>query len=218
MVSDMVPARVLALLGCAVAVSGCVGPTYGTGRTQGEQLVSDLDNIVSFGSVNKTRINYAPRPELVKPKSIGALPPPREAVVDPNLPESPELRRARLAAAAPDGSDDALPVSFTTAAKDGMAPEQATARSRVGSERELENSWLSAKDMSSQRAAAQERSSIGRQGSPTQRRYLSEPPLTYRAPASTAPVGDQGIDEEVKERKAKGTTSLGSKLRSVLPF
>lgn len=33
------------------------------------------------------------------------------------------------------------------------------------------------------------------------RRYLSDPPLTYRAPAETAPVGDVGEPERVKEKR-----------------
>ncbi|WP_236824118.1 hypothetical protein [Bartonella sp. WD16.2] len=34
-------------------------------------------------------------------------------------------------------------------------------------------------------------------------RDLSEPPLIYRQPAETAPVGQKGFDESVKERKRK---------------
>ena len=42
-----------------------------------------------------------------------------------------------------------------------------------------------------------------RQGSPTKRKYLSEPPLDYRQAAATAPVGDLGEDELKKERRLK---------------
>lgn len=211
----------VALLGvCGFALAGCMGPTYGTGKSQGGQLVSDLDNIVSLGSTNGPRPSYAPRPELVKPKTIGALPPPRESVTaanDPNWPESPENRRGRLRAAAPDG-DEPLPVGFMTAEKEGMSVERTSGVNAVGRRTEMENSWLDPKAMVGQRVAANERQRATRQGSPDQRRYLSEPPLAYRAPAATAPVGVQGDDEEVKERRAKGTTSVGSKLKSLWPF
>ncbi|WP_019996681.1 hypothetical protein [Aureimonas ureilytica] len=206
--------RVLALLGCAFAATGCMGPTYGTGVSQGQQLFNDLDSAVTLGS-SKPRVDYSPRAELVKPKSIGPLPPPREASVDPNLPETPEMRRARLQAAAPN-SDGPLPVGFMTAQKEGMEAETPAAKFRT--RQEEDNSWLSPKDMAGQRVAAQQRQSIGRQGSPDQRKYLSEPPLAYRQPSATAPVGDQGVDEEVKARRAQGDTSLGSKLKGLLPF
>lgn len=41
------------------------------------------------------------------------------------------------------------------------------------------------------------------QGSPTTRKYLSEPPLEYRKPAETAAANDVGEDELKKERRIK---------------
>ncbi|RIX99588.1 hypothetical protein D3218_14035 [Aureimonas flava] len=213
--------RLLAIGAAAAALTGCMGPTYGTGTSQGQQLFNDLDGILTLGSTNRTRVDYSPRPELVKSPKRDALPPPRDgatAVADANWPESPEQRRARLRAAAPDGSDSALPVGFMTADKEGMERETASVGSTVGRRTELEGSWISAKAMAGQRVAANERSRIGRQGDPNQRRYLSEPPLTYRQPAATAPVGDQGVDEDVKQRRAGGTTTVGSKLKNLWPF
>lgn len=205
--------RVLALLAGACALSGCVGPTYGTGVSQGQQLLNDLDSAVTLGS-SKPRVDYSPRAELVKPKTIGALPPPRETVADPNLPESPEARRGRLQAAAPN-RDGVLPVGFMTAEKEGMAVEAPASFKRQQDE---DNSWIDPRAMAGQRTAAQAQRKIGTQGSPDQRRYLSEPPLAYRQPAATAPVGVPGDDEEVKERRLKGTTTVGSKLKSLWPF
>ena len=49
-----------------------------------------------------------------------------------------------------------------------------------------------------------------KQGSETSRKYLSEPPLVYRAPAATAPSGDIGEDEYKKERRAKAAAREGS--------
>jgi hypothetical protein len=222
MTSDLIRVGVrAALLGtCAMTLAGCMGPTYGTGKSQGGQLFSDLDNIVSLGSTGGARPSYAPRPELVKPKTIGALPPPREAVSaanDADWPESPERRSARLQAAAPD-PDTPLPVGYMTAAKDGIPVERSVQSSTVGRRTDMENSWLDPKAMAGQRVAATDAAKNTRQGSPEVRRYLSEPPLAYRAPAATAPVGVQGDDEEVKERRMKGTTSVGSKLKSLWPF
>nr|CBI81705.1 conserved hypothetical protein [Bartonella schoenbuchensis R1] len=41
------------------------------------------------------------------------------------------------------------------------------------------------------------------EGNVNYQRDLSEPPLIYRQPAKTAPVGQKGYDESVKERKRK---------------
>jgi hypothetical protein len=213
--------RMLAIGGAALALTGCMGPTYGTGTSQGQQLFNDLDGMLTLGTSGRQRVDYTPRPELVKSAKRDVLPAPREAattVADANWPESPEQRRARLRAAAPDGSDSALPVGFMAADKEGMDRETPTASSTVGRRTQMEGSWLSSKQMASQRVAANDRARAGRQGDPTQRRYLSEPPLTYRQPAATAPVGDPGVDEDVKQRRAGGTTSVGSRLRSLWPF
>ncbi|KQQ81228.1 hypothetical protein [Aureimonas sp. Leaf324] len=216
-----VGSRMLALGAAALALSGCMGPTYGTGTSQGQQLFNDLDGMLTLGSSNRTRVDYSPRPELVKSQKRDVLPPPRVASassMDANWPESPEQRRARLRAAAPDGSDGALPVAFMTADKEGMTREEATVSSTVGKRAEMEGSWISSKQMAGQRVAANERARVGRQGDPSQRRYLSEPPLTYRQPAATAPAGDPGVDEDAKQRNANGTKTLGSKLKSLWPF
>ncbi|WP_182086714.1 hypothetical protein [Aureimonas sp. ME7] len=212
--------RGLALGGAAFALAGCMGPTYGTGTSQGQQLFNDLDGVLTLGSTNKTRVDYSPRPELVRSADRSALPPPREAAssTDGTWPESPEQRRGRLRAAAPDGRENPLPVGFMTADKEGMDREAPTVTSTVGRRTQMENSWLDSKTMAGQRVAAAERAKVGRQGDPSQRRYLSEPPLTYRQPVATAPAGDPGVDEEVKERRAKGDTSVASKLKGLWPF
>ncbi len=58
-----------------------------------------------------------------------------------------------------------------------------------------------------------------KQGSETSRKYLSEPPLTYRQPAETAPVGDIGEDEFKKERRAKAAARKKNSwsLRQLIP-
>ncbi len=56
-----------------------------------------------------------------------------------------------------------------------------------------------------------------RQGSPTTRKYLSEPPLTYRQPADTAPVNDVGEDEWKKDRRQKKESKKGSSWTDWIP-
>ncbi|WP_062229447.1 hypothetical protein [Aureimonas frigidaquae] len=204
----------LAMLGaCGFALAGCVGPTYGTGATQGEQLLSDLDNLVSLGSTTKKAdIAYQPRPDLVKPNDLTRLPPPREATSaanDPNWPVSPEVQRARrLAAAQSTAGDGALPADYRT----GVQPP-AGGNTRLGDS----GSWVDPRDLSRQGRQAKTVQAT-QYGTPDQRRYLSEPPTAYRQPAASAPVGDQGVDEEVKQRRAGGTKTLGSRIRDALPF
>ncbi|WP_409361538.1 hypothetical protein ACRPOS_000735 [Bartonella heixiaziensis] len=57
-----------------------------------------------------------------------------------------------------------------------------------------------------------------RVGSAEYRRYLTEPPLSYRQPARTAPVGQQGKDEALKERERKSALKKSAGKKSWWPF
>lgn len=83
----------------ALALSGCFGPTYGTGKTSSAQLMEDLGSSLSLGARRgQEPINYTPRPGLVQPADTSVLPPPQENIADASdaWPESPEERRARV--------------------------------------------------------------------------------------------------------------------------
>jgi hypothetical protein len=209
----------------AVALTGCVGPTYGTGKTAGETIISDLDGMLALGSTNKEAISYNPRAELVRPKDTSVLPPPREGVNaanDPNWPESPEVRSARIKAAA-DARDTGGTVSpdVLLARKEGIGDDQ-IARNTNGGNSRISNdrgrTTLSPQELDSSREAFKQRLKDSKQGSPTNRKYLSEPPVAYRQPAASAPVGDPGIDEKVKEARLTKKKGIGESLRSILPF
>ena len=60
----------LGLLGGSLLLTGCMGPTYGTDKSAGEQLVEDLGNAVMIQPDNKDakKIRYQPRGGLVVPK------------------------------------------------------------------------------------------------------------------------------------------------------
>lgn len=210
----------------AFALGGCIGPTYGTGRTAGETMVSDLDGMLSLGPKNKEPISYTPRAELVKPKDVSVLPPPRDSVNaenDPNWPESPEVRSARIKAAA-DAKDTggAVSADVMISKKEGIS-EEAIASNTYGKNLDRQNSergrtTLSPDELESGRDAFKKRLQESKQGNPTQRKYLSEPPVAYRQPAATAPVGDPGVDEKVKEAKLTKKKGFGETLRGILPF
>ncbi|HDZ72590.1 MAG TPA: hypothetical protein ENH55_07370 [Aurantimonas coralicida] len=214
----------MAIGAVALALSGCLGPTYGTGKSQGETLFDDLNNMVSIGgSSDAAQIAYAPRPELVKPDNTSILPPPqaaRNTTGDPNWPESPEQRAARLQAAAYQG-DGPVPADVATARKEGVTQAYLDRTRGDGYEfgKDRRDTTLSPEELKSRGELISQRQRDSQQGSATQRKYLSEPPVAYRKPSATAPVGDPGEDESVKERRMRGSdSSLGSKIRNLLPF
>lgn len=92
-----------------LAVAGCLGPTYGTDKTAGEQLMEDLGSAMSLRNSDTTRINYAPRPDLVQPPNPAVLPTPQQSVTqqDGAWIESPEERRARIRAEIDEGKKSA---------------------------------------------------------------------------------------------------------------
>ena len=105
-------ALVAPLVVSALALAGCMGsPTYGTDRTAAEQLAGDLSNAFSLAPPQREKIDYKPRPELVKPApgQKETLPVPQDNITQTasaQWPESPEQRRARLRAEASAHQDD----------------------------------------------------------------------------------------------------------------
>lgn len=207
-------ALAMPLIASSLLLGGCMGsPTYGTDKTAGAQLLDDVTSITKFSPERKQRIDYKPRPELVKPASSKdlALPPPQEQLAsasNPDWVESPEQRRKRIREKADEANDTgAFRDTKGAIASDEIEPDVATTsmyddddkvgrsqRYRPGTEQAVNNT---------RRAEIQRRIRENQQGSPTKRRYLSEPPLDYRQAAATAPADDIGEDEVKKERRAK---------------
>lgn len=189
--------------------SGCTSsPTYGTGVTQNEQLTSDLSSMFSLKPKRQFASDYTPRPELVKPTTpTTELPPPQESIVTAEAsqwPESPEQRRARIRAAATENRD-----------KPGWEPEvindlstgTSSNRPKPGASARGQDSGVApaggGENLKKKGAEFRQALATTKQGSPTVRRTLTEPPLDYRAPAETAPTDDLGEDEFKKERRLK---------------
>lgn len=184
---------ILILVATSLALSGCVSsPTYGTGKTAGSQLLTDISDIASIAPKKSKGIEYAPRPELVRPVAGAPLPQPQESAkvqAGGVWPESPEAKRDRLRAEATAAQDDPLFVAKIKNDGFGVQKEELTP----------------AEQQASFRAARKANTA----GSPTSRTYLSEPPLDYRAPAATAATGDLGEPEKKKERRLKKEASKG---------
>ncbi len=193
------------LVASGLLVSGCMSsPTYGTDKTANEQLVGDVTGILSIAPKRQNQIDYKPRPELVKPASTAALPLPQEAVAvasNAAWPESPEARRARARAYATENRDK--PGFEPEIIGDVNAPSSAAKLPLGGSHRAVD-SGRNVDNFGKQQSETFKKALAEKnQGSPTTRKYLSEPPLDYRMPAETAAVGDVGEDELKKERRIK---------------
>lgn len=188
----------------AVALSGCVGmaPTYGTGKAADTQLMEDVTGMFSLsGTKKREQIDYKPRPELVKPANDEVLPTPQDNITTASAggawPESPEARLARVRADATQNRDS---LGFEPEVDMPIEKNRRTVRATRGDDVNLDGSSVS---VDKQRKDFNERLAMSNQGSATQRRYLSEPPLEYRQPAATAPTDDVGEDEWKKEKRRK---------------
>jgi hypothetical protein len=203
--------------------AGCTGaPTYGTGTPSDKQLLSDVTGMIMLGPKEKPHVDHSPRPELVRPakSEVAVLPPPQDDLAtssNPQWPESPEARRKRLRAEASANQDDpnydpqiAGPVS--------SEPQTHLLRTRGTGVSLTGGGPDSGIDKS---AEFKRRMAINKQGSMTERRFLSEPPLTYRQPAATAASDELGKEEWRKEKDRK-KAALGKKagfqLSDLWPF
>lgn len=215
-------ARLIALcplLAAGLAVSGCISsPTYGTDKTSTEQLVSDVTGILSMAPKPKPKIDYDPRPELVRPASTATLPPPQENIVVADSaawPESPEQKRARIRQYATDNRDkpgyEPLVVSDVPAVQaTSGAPDKPGESARAYDSGVRES-------VTKQQTAAYKQAKADQQGTETDRKYLSEPPLVYRQPEATAPVGELGEDELKKERRKRKEAQKETGFSSWIP-
>lgn len=195
-----------ALMGTALTVSGCVGgTTYGTGVSQERQTIEDLSNMLSFRK-KRTVIDYSARPDLVVPKNKQLVEPVDEAVTTSNAewPESPEQRIARIRAEAEEATtSDAKRVAFDAKKKRfGGKFEKMDAANEAPIGQGIPNKTCDPDGVVMRKCTSQEISKavqaqrkLASIGDGKVRRYLTEPPIEYRTPADTAPIGDEGYTE-----------------------
>lgn len=189
-----VVATVSVLVAGGAMLTGCIGgPTYGTDKTAGAQLMSDLGDAIAIMPAKKTeKVNYQPRSTLVKPADPKKLVDPQQTIATTENPawvESPEETRARLRKEADDNADDGtyrspLMVSVT----DGKvkSPEQQAKEYREA--RRIQQGAYS-----------------------DRRRFLSDPPLAYRQVDDPSVLANLGESEAAKEkRRKKEATVAGS--------
>lgn len=187
----------------ALALSGC-SPTYGTGTPASVQLLDDLSSAATIEGQQNTDIAYKPRPGLVPPPEEGTLPPPQTSVAETERwPESPEETRARLRAEAAATGDASL-----LASADSNLPGAGADAVTVGGAANGPPAPGTLNDAQS-RQRYLEAQQVARATSPSERNFLSEPPLEYRRPAETAPVGELGETERTKQRRREAAAEKG---------
>ena len=162
------------LVAAAALLSGCMSsPTYGTDKTANAQLMSDMGGILSFRDKKKAAIEYAPRPELVKPaKGQETLPPPQDSVAtasNPNWPESPEQRLARLRAEADANLDNP---NYNSPIVPDMVSANPKRKTLTGNGRAEESGVQDVSQAAAQKAEYQKRVAETQQGSSQTRKYL----------------------------------------------
>ncbi|MGJ8572603.1 MAG: hypothetical protein ACSHXI_18085 [Hoeflea sp.] len=191
-----------AIIAASLTLSGCLGPTYGTDKPASVQLIDDLGNIASLGQSKKgADIKYKPRPAIVKPSDTANLPAPQQSLAEnnPQWVESPEETRARLVAEADANADDGTyrsPLARRSGASGTTSYEPA-----VRNKGEQAAPAKFGENNNSQGAEFRQRRKIEKGAYSDRRRFLSDPPLTYRQPSETAPIGDLGEPERAKERR-----------------
>ena len=213
---------VLSTLVASLALAGCTSsPTYGTDKSAGSQLLNDVSNIASFGPKKKDQIAYNPRPELVRPAtgSAAQLPAPQSNVVaanNPNWPESPEMRRKRIRDTATDNQNNP---NFVPEVENDIPAAKPSGKSEYGAFNDRAPAVIPA-GKTDQGAEFRARKLAATAGSPTTRRYLSEPPVEYRQPAATAATNELGQDEAKKERerKAAARKEKGFSFKNLIPW
>jgi hypothetical protein len=206
---------------CAAALlSGCMSsPTYGTGKTANQQLFEDLTGVISTdaltGRSRESEIAYKPRPELVRPASLEVLPEPQRELVSADnsaWPEAPEARRARLRAEATANRDEP---GYRSPIVSDVSSEPQTIRGHDFGNGVAHVDQVNTRE---QRAELLRRKREANQGSPTTRKYLSEPPLEYRVPNATASADELGEDEWKKQQRGKKAAGKGTTWRDFLPW
>ncbi|WP_313192176.1 hypothetical protein [Shinella zoogloeoides] len=175
----------LGLLGGSLLLTGCMGPTYGTDKSAGEQLMDDLGNAVMIQPDNKDakKIRYQPRGSLVVPKDKMALANPQQSVSSKDNPqwlENPEDMRERL-------REEADANTNNPGYRSPLAAQHSTAQ-QVGA--------------ASQTQAYRDARRLQQGAYSDKRRYLSDPPVEYRKLPEEAQA-DLGEPEKQKERRRK---------------
>ncbi len=174
--------------GLALALAGCSATTYGTGRPQGLQTITDLVRAPSLKGEARTPIEYAQRPPVVEPPSTASLPSPGSDTVAlaanwPNDPDQQaEATKIKIAEAQANGDPLNLPKLPVRTRADGPTRNQLG----ITPEDEALTTREQAAEVRARMAAAKGVVKYDQFGNPV-RQYLSDPPSEYLEPDPEAP-------------------------------
>lgn len=194
----------------AFVLSGCVGgTTYGTGVSQEKQTLKDVYSMFSLKTERKN-IDYSPRADLIVPENKQALVEPIEeesSASNTEWPETPEERVARIRAQAGevDPRTGEVSVQEQLRKKEGIGIEDENGvRKFVPGKTDKDGYLLPHVNQKEAREEVLKRKAeLGTAPAGT-RRYLTDPPVAYREPAATAPVGEEAYSaEEIAAREAE---------------
>ena len=188
----------LALMAASGILSGCTS-TYGTGEAPEMALFREMTGGF-LSNEEKAPIQYQPRVPLVAPPVGEQLPQPAEVAeaADPNWPVDPDQRVALSRF-----DDDDNPTNDINQAEYRRLKPLAGAMSEMRRDNStaIHENIQPAYDIVHQkqereefRKAVADAEGFGR----SERRYLTDPPTEYRAPAATAPTTD------FEEKKSSG--------------
>ncbi len=203
LVKALVPASI-AMAGLLVA--GCSPmTTYGTGKTPAAQTFEDIGGIVSLGGKrhDAVAIDYKERPPVVEPPSTAALPPPEtrdqtamtgDWVNDPDEADKRAKKLVQEAVAFGEDLKFSVPGGATASGTSRLRGDRSHSKDLREEKREASASPEDQKQVMAAMKAAKN-GSVDAQGNPV-RKYLTEPPVDYRAPDPEAPLA---IPEEKKK-------------------
>jgi hypothetical protein len=192
-----------AVLAAPLALGGCaMSSTYGTGEVPEVALFHELTGGL-VGSKKKP-IDYEPRAPLVMPPNSQQLPPPVDtaSLATPDWPVDP------ADSAAPGPTKDDNPYDDVTrkdyertrslaAVMDANADHARESNAKQSDHDDRDEYYRLLHHGGGQRDAFAKAVADSKGYNSTDRRYLTDPPLTYRQPADTAPTGE--VDKGVKK-------------------
>jgi hypothetical protein len=189
-------AAVAAALAAATALGGCMSTAnYGTGESPEVAIFREMTGGVL--SPKKEPVVYRPRAPLVLPPSAGQLPapaPPPE-VASAQWPDDPDKRAEGVKVFAENPRDEVARGEYQRLKPlSGAAPGPRIARRATNNDPDFQPQY----DMVGKK---QQRDSFkaainDAEGFSSERRFLTDPPETVRAPAPTAPQKFEEIDKK----------------------